>query len=482
MNRLTNKKEYKIDEYAVKFQEDLILGGKKYRYIVKACDNTDIKNIVDKLDYYISYYEDAITFRSVCKFVPASGAATRMFSNLSDYLNEDKDVNIDVFFDNIHKFPFYNKLKDLCDDKGIDLDDAAKKKQSSLIEVLLNDMQYSKLPKALMDFYTSQSTALTPIDIHIKEALIYTKNNNVSNIHITVSKEHENIVTQFCKKKLKSTKSNLNIDISVQKKRTDTICLDKNNEIVRDKKEVLLRPGGHGALISNLNQITSDVIFIKNIDNVSNNEYFDQEVKYKKAMAGYGLYLQNRMFRYLRKLDRELTSIEILEIINFIDTVLCIKLDNKMTVETFNRALVRNILDRPLRVCAMIKSNTDVHKGGRPFYVDHSTYSDLQIVEDIEIDHSVSIASEIASQSKYFNPSDMVCFTRDYKNKKFDLLNYMKQDAYFIYDKIINNKEVKVLEHPGLWNGSMSNWNTVFIEIPSYLFNPVKTISDLVKE
>ena len=277
-----------------------------------------------------------------------------------------------------------------------------------------------------------------------------------------------------------------NITFTYQSKATDTIAVDmKDRPFRKDDGSLLFRPAGHGALIYNLNDVDDEVVSIKNIDNVSNERLLPLTAKYKKVLMGRALILRDRIFSYLRALDAEADpkapSCHRLcdEIESFLDRELCTQVPLTTTASA-RVAQLRSKLDRPIRVCGMVRNQGE--PGGGPFVVglkDGST--SLQILEGAQINKDDAGAMEALSRATHFNPVDLVCCLRNYKGEKFDLLKYVDEDAGFISSKSWQGRELKALELPGLWNGSMSDWNTQFVEVPVETFNPVKVVLDLLR-
>lgn len=408
---------------------------------------------------------------SKIKFIPASGAATRMFKNLYSYLDDQVDTDfIEDFFIHLEEFAFYEELK-----MNIDMEQLDKNKKEDRIYIiknlLNNKMNYGKLPKALIKFHRYEDKTLTPIDEHIFEGESYLEAESV-NLHFTISKEDEKLFNEYVKKAIEG-KDHINITYSFQKEQTDTLAVDmKNNPFILENGEVLYRPGGHGALLENLNEFDEDIIFIKNIDNVCHQSQVEDTVKSKKLLASVGMEIKEQIDSYIQDILND--NFNLLEIENFMNSTLNITLKNELTKE---RAL--EFLDRPLRVCGVVENEGE--PGGGPYIVDNGDYFDLQICEKSEIDLNNEKQVQILNESEYFNPVDLVYFVKDYKNDKFNLLNYSNEDRYFISEKSYEGKPLKAIEHPGLWNGAMHNWNTLFVEVPLSTFNPVKTVNDLLK-
>lgn len=409
--------------------------------------------------------------QAMIKFIPASGAATRMFKDLYTYLEDQEDTNfIDCFFDHLGLFAFYEELNTHIDIESLDKDNVDDR--IYIIETLLNnEMSYGNLPKALIKFHQYENEVTTPIDEHIFEGENYLDTDAV-NLHFTISKEDEVLFNDYVNKAIEG-KNNVNITYSFQKEKTDTMAADMNNEPFKlENGEVLYRPGGHGALIENLNDLEEDIIFIKNIDNVSHRSQAKDTIESKKMLAAVGVEVKQQIDSYINDLMSE--TYNLTEISHFIKDTLNITSKKEMTKEA-----ALKFLNRPLRVCGVVENTGE--PGGGPFVVDNGDYLDLQICETSEIDMSDPEQVEIFNASEYFNPVDLVCFVKDYKGDKFNLLDYVNEDRYFISEKTYEGRPLKALEHPGLWNGAMHYWNTLFVEVPLTTFNPVKTVNDLLK-
>lgn len=432
----------------------------------------------------------------VTKFVPASGAASRMFKNLFEFLGADYNIpKTDFekkFFDHIHSFAFYNDLNAACmDNTGKDIDALmAGKEYKPIVANLLEaaGLNYGALPKGLLKFHRYADGVRTPLEEHLVEGALYAagKTGKV-NVHFTVSTEHRELFTKLVEEKVavyaKKYGVEYDVSFSEQKPSTDTVAADMENKPFRDKGKLLFRPGGHGALIENLNDLDADVIFIKNIDNVVPDRLKEDTVTYKKLIAGVLVTLQKQVFEYLELLDGgKYTHAQLEEIIRFLQQTLCCrKLDIKDLEDADLVIYLRKKLNRPMRVCGMVKNVGE--PGGGPFlaYNADGTVS-LQILESSQIDMNDPVKKEMFEKGTHFNPVDLVCAVRDYKGNKFDLVKYVDKATGFISYKSKNGRELKALELPGLWNGAMSDWNTVFVEVPLSTFNPVKTVNDLLRE
>lgn len=436
------------------------------------------------------------TDKTIVKFVPASGAASRMFKDLFEFLGADYDQPTtkfeQTFFGQIAQFAFYNDLDAACErtaGAGISALVAAGN-YKAVVAALLDGagLNYGALPKGLLKFHAYAEGARTPLEEHLAEGAMYAagKSGKV-NVHFTVSTEHRELFKTLVAAKAgefaKRYGVDYNITFSEQKPNTDTLAADADNQPFRDNGKLVFRPGGHGALIENLNDLDADVIFIKNIDNVVPDKLKPDTVLYKKLIAGVLVSLQQQAFEYLNLLDSgDYTPEQVREMLQFVQKQLFCK--NPETKQLEDAELViylKQKLNRPMRVCGMVKNVGE--PGGGPFlaYNSDGTIS-LQILESSQIDMSDPVAKEMFEKGTHFNPVDLVCAVRDYKGHKFDLTKYVDKATGFISLKSKNGKELKALELPGLWNGAMSNWNTVFVEVSLATFNPVKTVNDLLRE
>ena len=436
------------------------------------------------------------TGKKIVKFVPASGAASRMFKNMFAFLDaeyEAPETDFEKkFFNDIEKFAFFSALDEVCvknDGKGIKALMAEGKYKAVVANMLEGKgLNYGQLPKGLLLFHKYADGARTPLEEHLVEGALYADSNGLVHIHYTVSPEHRALF----EKKVAETKAkyekiyNVRYDISFseQKPSTDTIAVNPDDTPFRNADgSLLFRPGGHGALIENLNEIPADVVFIKNIDNVVPDRLKKDTVTYKQVIAGVLVALQEKAFEYLRLLDTGNYSHEQLEeIIRFLQRDLCCrKADIKELEDAELVIYLRKKLNRPMRVCGVVKNVGE--PGGGPFltYNQDGTVS-LQILESSQIDKSNEEYMKMFTEGTHFNPVDLVCAVKDYKGEKFNLPDYVDRTTCFISSKSKNGKELKALELPGLWNGAMSDWNTVFVEVPLSTFNPVKTVNDLLRE
>ncbi len=434
--------------------------------------------------------------KNIVKFVPASGAASRMFKDMFAFVDADYDVPTTDFekkyFDNIHKFAFFEELNAVCkknEGKGIDELIAAGNYKAVAANMLqAKGLNYGQLPKGLLLFHNYEEGARTPMEEHLVEGALYASSNGEANVHFTVSHEH----MELFEKKVADKKDDYakkygikyNISFSEQKPSTDTLAANADNTPFRTEDgKLLFRPGGHGALIENLNEIDADVIFIKNIDNVVPDRLKGDTVTYKQVIAGLLVTLQKKAFEYLKVLDSGSYDHEKLEeIIRFVQRDLCCrKADIKELEDAELVIYLRKKLNRPMRVCGVVKNVGE--PGGGPFltYNQDGTVS-LQILESSQIDKSNAEYQKMFTEGTHFNPVDLVCAVKDYKGQPFNLPAFVDKSTGFISSKSKGGKELKALELPGLWNGAMSDWNTIFVEVPLSTFNPVKTVNDLLRD
>ena len=414
------------------------------------------------------YYNDRVKNIRTIKFVPASGAATRMFKELFEYVNDDKrTAGIDKLITNLEKFAFFAELakylKPQIDDKDV------------VRNIIIDGLGYGAKPKGLVTFHAYKDGARKPVEEHLVEAALYASDGEQAAIHFTVSPEHKAGFIALLNERQSHYEQKYGIKYDVtfseQSPATDTIAVNPDNTPFRtDDGKLLFRPAGHGALIANLDKLDADIIFVKNIDNVTTDERKPDTVTYKRVLAGELLRLQERSFELLRAFDRG--EDKTAEAINFLRNELCCKLP-----ENASRELIINTLDRPIRVCGMVKNEGE--PGGGPFWVcDEHGREQLQIAE------SSQIAKEdmhLMKEATHFNPVDLVCGVQRYDGTKYDLTKYTDPKTGFISSKSAGGRELRAQELPGLWNGAMANWNTVFIEVPISTFSPVKVVQDLLR-
>ncbi|MGJ8715009.1 MAG: DUF4301 family protein [Maribacter stanieri] len=449
----------------------------------------------------IAFYDSKLKELDILKFVPASGAASRMFKalfsflsaynpaeeTLDAYLNRTNDKDIKKFSEGLERFPFYQKVMDRIELKS---DSQGEKVYKFISELLGEDaLNYGFYPKGLLPFHNYGSSAATPFEEHLKEGALYAGSNGKAKLHFTISEQHEEMFGKEFKesgpKVSADTGIAYDVDYSFQKSSTDTLAVDMDNNPFRNEDgSVLFRPGGHGALIQNLNEQDADIIFIKNIDNVAVMKDAKAVADSKKVLAGVLLREQSKAFDYAALLDTgDVSDEKIEEIKNFLSANLNVRFSNdfgsKSNTEKIN--ILKDKVNRPIRICGMVKNEGE--PGGGPFWVTNGKGEvSLQIIESAQIDMSNSQQADLLKNSTHFNPVDLVCAVRNNKGEKYDLLKFVDEKQGFITGKTKDGKELKALELPGLWNGAMAFWNTIFVEVPLVTFNPVKSVVDLLKD
>ena len=432
----------------------------------------------EQMDRFSDIYTERSRTARIVKFVPASGAATRMFKELFEFVNGGKrGKGIDPLLENIGRFAFWPELKKAVGDEQ----DPVK----IVSAIVGKGLDYGSKPKALILFHKYADGSRTAAEEHLVEGALYAEAGGRVNIHFTVSPEHhaefdalmERVLPRY--EELYGVK--FRIDYSVQKPGTDTIAVTPDNEPFREADgSLLFRPAGHGALIENLNEIDADLIFIKTVDNVAPDRLKADTVAYKKALAGLLVQLQEEAFALLETLDRVGADDDLnREIAGFLEEELSCRLPEnyaQMTTEA-RSTLLRSLLDRPIRVCGMVRNEGE--PGGGPFWVNEpGGAQSLQIAESSQI---APAQAELMKRATHFNPVDLVCGVKDYKGRKFDLLRYVDESTGFISSKSKDGRELKAQELPGLWNGAMARWNTLFVEVPISTFSPVKVVNDLLR-
>ena len=416
----------------------------------------------------VARYEREADRLGIVKFVPASGAATRMFKELFEFVNEGKrGKGIDTLLDNIGRFAFWPELKAVLPP---DADDKA-----TVRAIVKDGLGYGQKPKGLVTFHAYPEGARKAVEEHLVEGAVYAAARGVARIHFTVSPEHiagfETLLAEKVPVYEQRFGIRYDISFSVQKPSTDTIAVNPDNTPFRqDDGTLLFRPAGHGALIENLNEIDADVVFIKNIDNVTTDALRGDTIRYKKVLAGILLDLQERAFEYLKAL--EVGGAELEPIVEFIEKRLCVKLPG-----SYDSAVLRAVLDRPIRVCGMVRNEGE--PGGGPFWVGNpdGTQS-LQIAESSQISPD---DLPLMRSATHFNPVDLVCGMKNSKGVRFDLRRYTDPSTGFISSKSSGGRDLRAQELPGLWNGAMAKWNTVFVDVPITTFSPVKVVQDLLR-
>ncbi len=456
----------------------------------------------EQISEYSHYYEQCLSSISALKFVPASGAASRMFKSLSEFLEAHVHnahylnthyPDVAAFIHHLSKFAFYEQLKSCIEKNGETIEQLLKNEQySKIILYLLTPLglNYGNLPKALLTFHRYAENTRSAFEEHLVEGVAYAKNaQNEVSLHFTISPEHKTAfmekVNQVVPTYEDAFSVKFNISFSEQKASTDTIAVNEKNEIIRNEDgSMLFRPGGHGALIENLNECDADIIFIKNIDNVVVDTLKQTTYTYKKALAGLLLSIQSSTFEMVKKLnegsinDETLTDIE-----NFGKEKLFIHTPTHYATATQDEkvAFWKKHLNRPIRVCGMVKNEGE--PGGGPFWITNNDGEvSLQVVESSQIEYKNKLQEHIAIKASHFNPVDLVCATKNAQGDKFHLPDFVDPLTGFISSKSKDGKTLKAQELPGLWNGAMANWISIFVQVPITTFNPVKTVNDLLRK
>lgn len=417
---------------------------------------------------YAAKFEGRDASVTVAKFVPASGAATRMFKELFEFVNEDKrGKGIDTLLQNIEKFAFYPELQavveDFTDEKAV------------VSAIIKQGLGYGSLPKGLVTFHAYENGARKAVEEHLVEGALYGAADGIVRLHFTVSPEHEAAFHALLDERTAKYEAmfgvKYDISFSQQKSSTDTIAVNPDNTPFRtDEGALLFRPAGHGALLENLNEIEASVIFVKNIDNVTTDALRADTVLYKKALAGLLLELQQQTFEWLDALKEG--SADVAELAAFVENKLCVKLPDNYDV-----ALLEKLLARPIRVCGMVRNEGE--PGGGPFWV-----ANADGTQTLQIAESSQISAEdmhLMKDATHFNPVDLVCGVYAADGTKYDLRNYTDPATGFISSKSSGGRDLRAQELPGLWNGAMALWSTIFVDVPISTFSPVKVVQDLLR-
>jgi hypothetical protein len=428
-------------------------------------------------------FDDQVFGKKLLKFVPASGAASRMFKSLFAALEEDKiDKSVNEFLERLQDFAFYESLI-----KSIGSESADHK--IILTHLLTSEgLDYGSLPKGLLEFHKYGDKTRTPAEEHLVEGAKYANAGGKVNLHFTVSPEHRERFKALIESVLPNYEAQYGVKYSIsfseQKPSTDTIAVNLDNTPFRNANgDLLFRPAGHGALLENLNDQDADLVFIKNIDNVVPDSLKEQTIIYKKALASLVLSYQEVIFAFLKMMDGvKISEVDLLEISEFLETELCVEAPEDYEDYSLEEKLTycRAKLNRPLRICGMVKNVGE--PGGGPFWAENADGSiSLQVVESAQIDLKDPEQKEIFDEATHFNPVDLICTLKDYKGNKFNLLDFRDSKTGFNTQKSQSGRDLKAQELPGLWNGAMADWNTLFVEVPLITFNPVKTVNDLLR-
>ncbi len=448
----------------------------------------------------ISFFEDNSKDRKLLKFVPASGAASRMFKamfsfteaynpnteSLSNYIKRTGDTAVEQFFEGRQNFPFYDEVLQRIEGKHSNDGELA----HAFINEMLSEegLNYGFYPKGLLPFHECKRGSATPFKEHLKEAALYAKTNGRANLHFTISPQHEAMFKEeeaiSVPRISQKTDTEFHVSYSFQKTSTDTIAVNTDNTPFRNSDgSLLFRPGGHGALIENLDEQDADVIFIKNIDNVVVDKNLEAVANSKKMLAGLLLKVQSKAFEYAAALEMEEIHPQVLmDITHFLEKDLNVRFPDEYDALSLEEqlAMVRDKINRPIRICGMVKNEGE--PGGGPFWISDALGNvSLQIIESAQVQMDDKEQASLFKNSTHFNPVDIICGVRNHKGEKYNLLNYVDEKQGFITGKTQEGRELKALELPGLWNGAMAFWNTIFVEVPLVTFNPVKTVNDLLK-
>lgn len=504
MERLSDKDIAQIEDKGltpedIEWQLNNFETGFPFLPIVKAASAGDgiARLNQEEIDHFKMTYRQTSSSKKIVKFVPASGAASRMFKFLFEYLNDaDNHSGDDVayFMGHIERFAFFEDLRRIMEKDELSIyQELEDENYQTVIDYLLTPrgLNYGSLPKGLIKFHKYMDTTRTACEEHWVEGASYAKNHNqTSYIHFTISPEHKELFDKLFRQRIPEYESSMDVNIhneySYQKEYTDMVAVDPENRFFRNPDgSILFRPGGHGALLENLNDLDADLVFIKNIDNVIPDRYKVLTYEYKRALAGMLLDHQSKIFKYLKMLEHpgDLSEEKIEEMKMFLEHKLHHISPEDTDLSDKNKAVdyLFRKFNRPIRVCGMVKNQGE--PGGGPFWVrnDDGTIA-LQIIEKAQINMEDPQQKKILQSSSHFNPVDLVCGLTNYKGERFDLMKFRDPTTGIISQKSKDGKTLKAQELPGLWNGGMADWNTLFVEVPILTFTPVKTVNDLLRE
>lgn len=433
----------------------------------------------------------------VSKFVPASGAASRMFKALFSFVNGDSDIpedggDVARLMEHISEVPFLAELNETLlklHGKNVDALLSEKRYKDVVSAIILPDgMNYGNLPKAMLTFHLyPDGTTRTPLEEQLAEGAMSAVADGKVKLHFTVSGNHRTLFENKLSEAVPAMEARMgvkfDVSLSEQKPSTDTMAATMDNEPFRDAGgRIVFRPGGHGALIENLNDIDSAVVFIKNIDNVVPDAHRDVTIRYKQVIAGVLMEAHDKVDEFLSLLrSGRYSQPDLDRMVGFLRSDLCIDAPqfNELSGDDL-AGYIESKLNRPLRVCGMVRNEGE--PGGGPFMAYNPDGScSPQILESTQIDMSVGEYKDMMSKATHFNPVDLVCYIKDVDGMHFNLPDYVDPDTGFISSKSLDGRELRALELPGLWNGAMSDWSTIFVEVPGATFNPVKTVNDLLR-
>jgi hypothetical protein len=458
-----------IRSLEIERQLDLLYNGSIFPRLKKCAQVNDgifILSDAEKNKYCQLFLAENSNYK-ITRFIPASGAASRMFAHLLEVLNENKNSKlIDEFFERLNDFSFAQLIPDTI-----------RKEKQVLLKYILGDegLKFNRLPKALIPFHKNENDFFTAFESHLLESFKYSNSNIQIENHFTIAENFQSKFEEILKNDTRTNAKKIleaSVEFSYQEKQTDTVSIDENREIVRDGEgNIAFRPGGHGSLLKNLQTINGDIIFIRNIDNVISPFNNDEYVYVHQYMGGMLIHFLKILYSIQSKLDDNKMPDE--AELKFLEEKFFYK--GKLEVNSLH-----DFVFRPLRICGMVKNEGE--PGGGPFWVeDKNGQLSLQIIESSQVNPSDHHQGEIFKSGTHFNPVDICCSIKNCRGEKYDLMRFRNEEFSFLANKNNNGKNITVLEHPGLWNGSMHHWLTVFIEIPISVFNPVKTVNDLLR-
>jgi hypothetical protein len=507
-NEKTEIAAHGLDLTDVKRQLEFYADPPAFAALLRPCTSGDGLTVVTEADQtrLAALFDDAVSTREVVKFVPASGAASRMFKTPLSYLYAAAPVRRDEvagaaaegdaaaaellkLLDGLENFAFFDQLKSSMADAGLDVLTVARDGDvRALLEHLLTDtgMGYGELPKALLKFHGYGDINRTAFEEHLVEAAEYARGEgDVCRLHFTVSPEHragfEALLAEVRGRYEEQFGVRYEVDFSIQKSSTDVLAVELDGKPFRERTgELLFRPGGHGALIENLAEIDADVVFIKNIDNVVPDDAKGPTYLWKKVLGGLALELQSEVFVHYRAIESNTHDTAVEVALSFLADRLYTPVPEGLTSEDDKRAFAQRMLDRPIRACGMVPNTGE--PGGGPFWVSTRGRESVQVVETSEVDPASDTQRALLAKSTHFNPVDLVCVFRRADGSARRLRDHVDRDAVFLVEKSKEGRPLLSLERPGLWNGAMSDWNTVFVEVPIETFAPVKTVDALLDE
>jgi len=484
-----------IPEEDVLSQIERLAGEPRYVRLNRPCtvDDGIIRYSPDEEDGFLASYDEAASRKRVAAFIPASGAASRMFRSWFQFFSQP-DFNgteeARTFARELPLYAFYDHLASVIAERGDSLDCLlANGAFTTILDYILTarGLNYGYLPKAVILFHLYPTGTRTSLEEHLVEAARYVNGSGTTRLHITVSPEHLSdvrdlltTITPACEKLCTTA---YDIGLSVQHPSTDTVAVDMRNTPVRDEKgNLAFRPGGHGALLKNFSGINADIIFMKNIDNIVPDRLKDITVRYRKILGGVLISLRNEVFRLITALEHNPPQAVIDEAISFGRNCLSLTFPQGFEKRSNDdqRRWLADRLDRPLRVCGMVKNEGE--PGGGPFWTEEKDGRlSIQIIEKVQVDVSSPAQQAIMDRATHFNPVDIACSITSRTGKSYDLTRYVDPSTSIVTQKSRNGQDIKALERPGLWNGAMAGWNTVFVEVPATTFNPVKEVRDLLR-